>query len=210
VDRCIVAYYLQLLTKVSIPPENRLLLFLILVYSSARPLDMDIHMQSFSIPHFPSLMIAMSKPAYLAIAEYSPAKPVIIFVPGRQQCRLTAEDLLVHCGADDDEDRFLNAELSDIQPHLDHISDRGLAETLKHGIGFYHEALSKQDKRIVERLFQSGAIQVLLASKVRRPFLASMCSAVNSIGRCLESPRLLLSCHNNGRSVIRGQGTPLC
>lgn len=132
---------------------------------SARPLDMDIHIQSFSIPHFPSLMIAMSKPAYLAIAEYSPTKPVIIFVPGRQQCRLTAEDLLVHCGADDDEDRFLNAELSDIQPHLDHISDRGLAETLKHGIGLYHEALSKQDKRIVERLFQSGAIQVLIASK---------------------------------------------
>ncbi|KAI0280130.1 Sec63-domain-containing protein [Russula aff. rugulosa BPL654] len=132
---------------------------------SARPLDMDIHIQSFSIPHFPSLMIAMSKPAYLAIAEYSPTKPVIIFVPGRQQCRMTAEDLLVHCGADDDEDRFLNAELSDIQPHLDHISDRGLAETLKHGIGIYHEALSKQDKRIVERLFQSGAIQVLIASK---------------------------------------------
>ncbi|KAH9029423.1 putative RNA helicase [Lactarius pseudohatsudake] len=132
---------------------------------SARPLDMDIHIQSFTIPHFPSLMIAMSKPAYLAIGEYSPTRPVIIFVPGRQQCRLTAEDLLVHCGADDDEDKFLNAELSDIQPHLDHISDRGLVDTLKHGIGLYHEALSKQDKRIVERLFQSGAIQVLIASK---------------------------------------------
>ena len=128
---------------------------------------MDIHIQSFTIPHFPSLMIAMSKPAYLAIAEYSQTKPVIIFVPGRQQCRLTAEDLL-HCGADDDEDRFLNAELSDIQPHLDHVSDRGLVETLKHGIGLYHEALSKQDKRIVERLFESGAIQVLIASKVCR------------------------------------------
>ncbi|KAH9979649.1 putative RNA helicase [Russula compacta] len=132
---------------------------------SARPLDMDIHIQSFSIPHFPSLMIAMSKPAYLAIAEYSPTRPVIVFVPGRQQCRQTAEDLLVHCGADDDEDRFLNVELSDIQPHLDHIGDRGLVETLKHGIGLYHEALGKQDKRIVERLFQSGAIQVLIASK---------------------------------------------
>ena len=62
-------------------------------------------------------MIAMSKPAFLAIAECLPTKPVIIFVPGRQQCRLTAEDLLVHCGADDD-----NVKLSVIQPHLDHIS----------------------------------------------------------------------------------------
>ena len=155
-------------------------------------------------------MIAMSKPAYLAIAEYSQAKPVIIFVPGRQQCRLTAEDLLLHCNADDDDDRFLNAELSDIQPHLDHISDRGLVDTLKHGIGLYHEALSKQDKRIVERLFQSGAIQVLISSKVGlSPCLANF-SANNATGCCLESPRVQLSCHNNGRSVIRGQGTPLC
>ncbi|PCH44659.1 Sec63-domain-containing protein [Wolfiporia cocos MD-104 SS10] len=132
---------------------------------SARPLDMDIHLQSFNIPHFPSLMIAMSKPAYLAILEYSPTKPVIIFVPSRRQCRLTADDILTHCGADDNSSRFLNIELEDLQPHLDHITDRGLVETLKYGIGYYHEALNKQDKRIVERLFQSGAIQVLIASK---------------------------------------------
>ncbi|THG98887.1 hypothetical protein EW026_g3361 [Hermanssonia centrifuga] len=132
---------------------------------SARPLDMDIHLQSFSIPHFPSLMIAMAKPAYLAIVEHSPTKPVIIFVPSRRQCRLTADDIITHCGADDDSKRFLNIEEEDLQPHLDHINDKGLVETLKHGIGYFHEALDKQDKRIVERLFQSGAIQVLIASK---------------------------------------------
>ncbi|EIW74460.1 Sec63-domain-containing protein [Coniophora puteana RWD-64-598 SS2] len=132
---------------------------------SSRPLDMDIHLQSFSIPHFPSLMIAMSKPAYLAINEYAPTKPTIVFVPSRRQCRLTVDDLLTHCSADDDADRFLNIELADLQPHLDHVSDKGLAEVLAHGIGYYHEALDAQDKRIVERLFQSGAIQVLVASK---------------------------------------------
>ncbi|OSX63730.1 hypothetical protein POSPLADRAFT_1055810 [Postia placenta MAD-698-R-SB12] len=134
---------------------------------SARPLDMDIHLQSFNIPHFPSLMIAMSKPAYLAIIEHSPTKPIIIFVPSRRQCRLTADDILTHCGADDDNNRFLNIDEADLQPHLDHVTDSGLAEILKHGIGYYHEALNKQDKRIVERLFQSGAIQVLIASKAR-------------------------------------------
>ncbi|KAH7919595.1 Sec63-domain-containing protein [Leucogyrophana mollusca] len=131
----------------------------------SRPLDLDIHLQSFTIPHFPSLMIAMSKPAYLAIVEYSPTKPVIIFVPSRRQCRMTVDDVLAHCAADEKPDRFLNIEIADLQPHLDHISDKGLAESLKHGIGYYHEALDKQDKRIVERLFQSGAVQVLVASK---------------------------------------------
>ena len=66
---------------------------------------------------------------------------------------------------DDKPDRFLNIELHDLQPHLDHISDKGLVETLKHGIGYYHKALDKQDKCIIQRLFKSGAIQLLVASK---------------------------------------------
>lgn len=133
---------------------------------SARPLDMDIHLQSFTIPHFPSLMIAMSKPAFLAITEYSPTKPVIIFVPSRRQCRSSANDILLHCLANGNEDRFLNVDLKDLEPHLEHVSDTGLIEILRHGIGYYHEAMNKQDKRIVERLFESGAIQLLIASRV--------------------------------------------
>lgn len=132
---------------------------------SARPLDMDIHLQSFSIPHFPSLMIAMSKPAYLAISEYSVVKPVIIFAPSRKQCAMTASDILLHALADRDENRFLNIEEEDLQPHLDHVTDRSLVENLRHGVGIYHEALNKQDKKIVERLFQAGAIQVVVASR---------------------------------------------
>ncbi|KAG8933497.1 DEIH-box ATPase [Tulasnella sp. 417] len=132
---------------------------------SARPLPMEIHIQTFNIPHFPSLMISMAKPAYLAIVEHSPTKPVIVFVPARKQCQLTVDDILSYCIADGNEDRFLNIEPTDLQPHLDHISDKGLVDCLKHGIGFYHEALSKQDKKIVERLFSAGAIQVLVASR---------------------------------------------
>jgi Superfamily II helicase len=117
----------------------------------------------------------MSKPAYLAIVEYSPTKPVIIFVPSRRQCRLTVDDILMHCAADDKPDRFLNIEEADLQPLLDRLHDRSLADTLKHGIGYYHEALNKQDKVIVERLFQSGAIQVLVASKVSFLFFEHIC-----------------------------------
>jgi hypothetical protein len=50
----------------------------IITYSSqllsARPLDMAIYLQSLIIPYFPSLLIAMSKPAYLAMVEYSPTR----------------------------------------------------------------------------------------------------------------------------------------
>ncbi|KAJ4471946.1 Sec63-domain-containing protein [Lentinula lateritia] len=160
---------------------------------SARPLDMDIHLQSFSIPHFPSMMSAMSKPAYLAITEHAGRKPVIIFVPSRKQCQLTVDEILTHAASDtssssssltsgtlgadaqqhpdqterDRADRFLNPdiELADLEKHLEYVSDEGLREVLRHGVGYYHEALSKQDKKVVQRLFESGAVQVLVASK---------------------------------------------
>ena len=131
----------------------------------ARPLPMEVHIQSFSVSHFPSLMIQMAKPAYLAIVEYAQERPVLCFVPSRKQCRLSASDILTYCLADQEESRFLNIEKSELAPHLAHVEDPDLKETLENGIGFYHEALSKQDKKIVENLFESGAIQVVVASK---------------------------------------------
>ena len=72
-------------------------LFTVFAFFSGRPLDMATRIQPFTISHFPSLMIAMSKPAYLAIKEHSPTKPAVIFVPSRRQCRLTVDNLLTHC-----------------------------------------------------------------------------------------------------------------
>ena len=132
---------------------------------AARPVPLEIHIQSFTIPHFPSMMMAMAKPAYVAICAIPPEKPVIIFVPSRRQCRSTALDLLSYCVADDQEDKFRNVALEHIAPHLNRIQESALAESLSHGIGYYHEALSKSDKRIAEGLFASGAIKVLLASR---------------------------------------------
>lgn len=135
-------------------------------FNSTRPLPLEVHIQSFNVPHFPSLMITMAKPAYLAMVELSGGRPSIIFVPSRKQCKLTANDIITHCLADENEKRFLNIEETELQPHLDHLHDQDLAETLKYGIGFYHEALSKQDKRIVTNLYKAGAIKTLIASKV--------------------------------------------
>ncbi|RPB01060.1 Sec63-domain-containing protein [Choiromyces venosus 120613-1] len=132
---------------------------------SSRPTPLEIHIQSYGIPHFPSMMMAMANPAYLAISSAPSDKPVIVFVPSRKQCRSSALDILSYCVADDDEDKFRNINLEDISSHLNLIQEEPLAESLSHGIGYYHEALSKNDKRIAESLFESGAIKVLLASR---------------------------------------------
>ncbi|KAI7854305.1 Sec63 Brl domain-containing protein [Circinella umbellata] len=134
-------------------------------HPSVRPVPLEIHIQSYNIPHFASLMMAMAKPTYLAITTHSADKPAIVFVPSRKQCRLTAFDIITYCVGDDQETRFLKCSAEEIEPLLERVQDKTLVETLRHGIGYYHEALSKQDQRIVEQLYESGAIQVIVASR---------------------------------------------
>lgn len=130
-----------------------------------RPVPLELHIQSFTIPHFPSLMLAMAKPAYLSILQLSPDKPALIFVPSRKQARSSALDLFTACVASENEDRFLHADIDEIAPLLDRIEEKALAESISHGIGYYHEALSTSDKRIVSHLYKIGALQVMLASR---------------------------------------------
>ncbi|KAK0628424.1 Sec63 Brl domain-containing protein [Bombardia bombarda] len=130
-----------------------------------RAVPLELHIQSYTIPHFPSLMLAMAKPTYLAITQMAPEQPALVFVPSRKQTRATARDLLMACVADDDEDRFLNVEVEQIKKLLERVQEEALAESLSHGVGYYHEALSQSDKRIVKHLYNNGAIQVLIASR---------------------------------------------
>ena len=131
----------------------------------ARPVGLELHIQSFTIPHFPSLMMAMARPTYSSILQLSPDKPALVFVPSRKQVRTTALDLLSASVIDDNDERFLHASIEDVAPFMDHINERALAASISHGIGYYHEALTKNDKRIVSHLFKIGAIQVMLASR---------------------------------------------
>ncbi|KAK3311268.1 Sec63 Brl domain-containing protein [Chaetomium strumarium] len=130
-----------------------------------RPVPLELHIQSYTIPHFPSLMFAMAKPTYLAVTQMSADQPALIFVPSRKQTRATARDLLTACLADDDEDRFLHVDVEQIQKLLERVQEEALAEALSHGVGYYHEALSQSDRRIVKHLYNNGAIQVLIASR---------------------------------------------
>ena len=132
---------------------------------AVRPIPLSLHLQSFTIPHFPSLMLAMTKPTYQAILQHASDKPAMVFVPSRKQVRATASDLLAACVADDDEDRFLHTDLESIAPLLEKVKERSLALSLSHGIAYYHEALSVGDKRIVDHLFSQGAVQVMLVSR---------------------------------------------
>ncbi|XP_063432226.1 U5 small nuclear ribonucleoprotein 200 kDa helicase-like [Mytilus trossulus] len=140
-------------------------------HPNVRPVPLELHIQGFNISHNQSRIIAMAKPAYQAIVRHSPRKPVILFVPSRKQTRLTAVDILTFSAAEMNPDsesvrsRFLHVKEEDIQPFLEKINDKTLKETLSNGVGYLHEGLADIERKAVEHLFSSGAIQVVVSSR---------------------------------------------
>jgi len=113
----------------------------------------------------PLALFGMMKPVYHAICKHSPKLPVIVFVPSRKQTRLTAVDLLTFCAADLQPQRFLHCAEEDLKPHLKHIRDKTLVETASNGVAYLHEGLSEMERKVVEQLYASGAVQVLVVSR---------------------------------------------
>ncbi|KAL3278293.1 hypothetical protein HHI36_013626 [Cryptolaemus montrouzieri] len=139
---------------------------------SVRPVPLELHVQGFNITHNASRLIAMAKPVYNAISRYSPHKPIIIYVPTRKQARITAIDLLTSAAAEGQPNKFFHADEEDIKPFLDRMTDKTLRETLSQGVAYMHEGLSASDLRLVEQLFDSGAVQIAVITR-------DLCWAVN-------------------------------
>ncbi|KAJ1551678.1 DEIH-box ATPase, partial [Nowakowskiella sp. JEL0078] len=134
---------------------------------NVRPVPLEIHIQGFNVPHFASLMLAMSRPAFLALKQ-NQSRSAVVFVASRKQARLTAIDLMTQGeieSAEGDETLFLGCDDEVISPLLEQVQDKTLKTTLAAGVAFFHEALSKSDKRIVRQLFDSGAARVIVASR---------------------------------------------
>ncbi|XP_053694664.1 U5 small nuclear ribonucleoprotein 200 kDa helicase [Sabethes cyaneus] len=134
-------------------------------HPSVRPIPLELHVQGFNITHNASRIAAMSKPVYNAITKFSPHKPAIVFVSSRKLARLTAIDILTYCAAEAQPNRFFHAEEEDIKPFLDRMTDKTLKETLSQGVAYIHEGLTASDHRIVEQLFDSGAVQVAVVTR---------------------------------------------
>uniref|UniRef100_A0A8B9GB95 BRR2 homolog n=1 Tax=Amazona collaria TaxID=241587 RepID=A0A8B9GB95_9PSIT len=119
-------------------------------HPNVRPVPLELHIQGFNISHTQTRLLSMAKPVYHAIMKHSPKKPVIVFVPSRKQTRLTAINILTTC---------------DLVSYLDKLNDNTLKETLVNGVGYLHEGLTAVERRVVEQLFSSGAVQVMVASR---------------------------------------------
>eukprot|EP00906_Rhabdomonas_costata_P036183 RCo050792 len=131
---------------------------------SVRPVPVEVHIAGFPGKHYCPRMATMNKPAYNAIMQHSPLKPVLIFVSSRRQTRLTALDLINYLAADNRERAFVRISDREMEEFLEQVSDPHLQHTLSFGIGLHHAGLGKGDKVVVEKLFGEEKIQVLIAT----------------------------------------------
>ena len=134
-------------------------------HPNVRPVPLELYINGLNITHTASRILAMARPTYNAITTYSKRKPVIVFVPSRRQTRLTTIDLLTFAASENTPDCFLHADIEDIEGFVNKVSDKTLQETLKQGVGYIHEGLNSTDRRIVENLFDTGAIQVVVVAR---------------------------------------------
>lgn len=129
-----------------------------------RPVPLRLHIRGFNQTHHATRLMAMSRPVYQAICDYSPNKPAIVFVSSRKQTKLAAIDILMYAAAEKTPNRFSHCREEDLKPYLDRLSDQVLKEILVNGVAYLHEGLKPRDRSMVEQLFGSGAIQVLVVS----------------------------------------------
>ncbi|XP_063632307.1 U5 small nuclear ribonucleoprotein 200 kDa helicase [Cydia splendana] len=133
-------------------------------HPSVRPLPLELHIQGFNIPHAASRLSSMTKPIYNAIARHAGARPAAVFVPARRDSRLLAADLLALAAAQGKAARFLHANQEEMQKYLDKIQDKMLKETLAAGVSYLHEGVDPDDRRVVQFLVSSGAVQLCVVA----------------------------------------------
>ncbi|KAG0246557.1 Sec63 Brl domain-containing protein [Mortierella sp. GBAus27b] len=131
---------------------------------SVRPVPLEIYIDGFPGKHYCPRMATMNKPTYAAIKTHSPNQPVIVFVSSRRQTRLTAQDLIAYCAMEDNPRRFLHMPEEDLDILLTRVQDSSLRLSLGFGIGLHHAGLPESDRKLVEELFVSTKIQILIAT----------------------------------------------
>ncbi|KAF7630755.1 hypothetical protein Mgra_00008963 [Meloidogyne graminicola] len=133
---------------------------------SVRPVPIQVHIQGFPGQHYCPRMGLMNKPAFQYIKQFSPSKPVLIFVASRRQTRLTAMALLslLQREPESKQHQWLNMEQLELETLLKDIHDDNLALTLNYGIGMHHAGLQHAERALVERLFVERKIQILVAT----------------------------------------------
>lgn len=157
--------------------------------SSARTCPLRTHLHGFVFDDNSSnnhaLLSAMARPAFLSILEVfkesedtSCACTCIVYVDNRKQARTVAIDLMTLAMAESarlvvssnstssplpsDYSLFARSSPMDFESPL---HEAALSALIPHGIAYYHESLTAEDKTAVTGLLKTGSIKVVVVSR---------------------------------------------
>jgi len=133
-------------------------------HPNVRPVPLEIYIQGFDQPQRTIRLLAIGKHIYQGVKQHSRGKPVIIFVSDRKQALHTAVDMVAMAGADNQHRRFANLSEEDLAPYLGKINDVNLKSCVEYGVGFLYEGMNESERNVVEKLFEAGAIQMLVCT----------------------------------------------
>ncbi|OBA25228.1 P-loop containing nucleoside triphosphate hydrolase protein, partial [Hanseniaspora valbyensis NRRL Y-1626] len=122
--------------------------------SSYRPIKIDTKIESISLENkndFQAEKLYINKVPEL-IKKYSKTKSTLVFCATRASTQQTAKCII---------EKFnLKCEINDIS----FIEDSNLRDCCRQGVGYHHAGLSMNDRKIVEKLFKNGGIEVLCST----------------------------------------------
>lgn len=131
---------------------------------TVRPVPMRVHISGYPGRHYCPRMATMNKPTYNAIVEKSPTKPVLVFVSSRRQTRLTAMALINFLLLEQNTAKFVRMTVEEVVHTLTLIQDPHVKHCVQFGIGIHHAGLAEGDKAVMEDLFRTGKLQILVAT----------------------------------------------
>ncbi len=157
--------------------------------SESRPSPLSIQIRPIDTLGAEARQLAITRSIYRNIVEYAPNDPVLIFTPYRRNTTELAVELASMISrhslevyeartAHDSsyipptQEQIQNGtvlpvllgidDISILQPHLEYCTP-AIAELLVNGIGVYHDGLTSQEKRIIQHLYTSRVLQVIVA-----------------------------------------------
>ncbi|AMD22199.1 HGL141Wp [Eremothecium sinecaudum] len=131
--------------------------------SQERTSALQIQIQSYASNNkglLPSMITSASNYTLLATSNNS---KVLVFVPSRQDCFNFGISYIKFASQSDFS--LLSAVDTSVQEYLDQLTDNNLKEPLRHGIGFLYRGISDVDKSIIENLYMTKQIKMIVVSR---------------------------------------------
>lgn len=135
-------------------------------HSNIRKVPLDLSIHRLELADRQARALTIYQPLGHAVRR-SGSKPVIILAPDRREARLLAIELLLQASAEGSPGRYRHCEHATICERINHacpggMKERVLQETLLRGVGILHEGLKEQERRLVEKLYSDGLIQIIV------------------------------------------------